>query len=172
MPNITQGNLMTRAAFARHMGVTNGSVSNRIKDGTVVIDKKTNMVKVAESRARWAERPNPVLGRQNPDPRADTMGTPAPGSLTAARTKHEEVKRQATELRLRKARGELIDRDRAMETVFALARATRDSFLSWPARYAAIIAAKLNTDPHTTEIILDQCIKAHLRELAEPRVTL
>lgn len=42
----------------------------------------------------------------------------------------------------------------------------------WPARYAAIIAAKLNTDPHTTEIILDQCIKAHLRELAEPRVTL
>lgn len=172
MPNMTEGNLMTRTAFARHMGVSNGTVSNRIKDGTVVIDKKTNMVKVAESKARWAERTNPMLGRQNPDPRADTMGTPVPGSLTAVRTKHEQTKQEVAELRLRRARGELIDRERTLETVFNLARETRDSFLSWPARYASIIAAKLHTDPHETELVLDQCIKAHLNELAEPRVTL
>ena len=157
---------MSRAAFARHMGVSPRTITDRIRAGTVIVDKATNLIKVRESKARWLA-PGPALGRgdvQGPDPER--------GKLTAARTKHEQTKQEAAELRLRKARGELIDRDRAMETVFNLARETRDSFLNWPARYAAIIAAKLNTDPHATEIILDQCIKAHLRELAEPRITL
>ena len=166
MPQISQGNLMSRAAFARHMGVSPRTITDRIRAGTVIVDKATNLIKVRESKARWLA-PGPALGRgdvQGPDPERST--------LTAARTKHEEVKRQAAELRLRKARGELIDRQRTLETVFNLARQTRDSFLSWPARYAAIIAAKLHTDPHLTELVLDQCIKEHLRELAEPRITL
>ena len=166
MPQISQGNLMSRAAFARHMGVSPRTITDRIRAGTVIVDKKTNKIKVRESKERWLA-PGPALGRgdvQGPDPERST--------LTAVRTQHEQIKRQAAELRLQKARGQLIDRDRAMETVFNLARETRDSFLSWPARYAAIIAAKLKTDPHTTEIILDRCIKEHLRELAEPRVNL
>ena len=157
---------MSRAAFARHMGVSPRTITDRIRAGTVVVDRTTNKIKVRESKARWLA-PGPALGRgdvQGPDPER--------GKLTAVRTQHEQIKRQAAELRLRKARGELIDRQRTLETVFNLARETRDSFLSWPARYAAIIAARLHTDPHATELALDQCVKAFLRELAEPRITL
>ena len=105
MPQISQGNLMSRAAFARHMGVSPRTVTDRIRAGTVIVDKTTNKIKVRESKARWLA-PGPALGRgdvQGPDPERST--------LTAVRTQHERTKQQVAELRLRKARGELIDRE-------------------------------------------------------------
>ena len=72
MPQISQGNLMSRAAFARHMGVSPRTITDRIRAGTVIVDKATNLIKVREFKARWLA-PGPALGRgdvQEPDRRS------------------------------------------------------------------------------------------------------
>ena len=73
---------------------------------------------------------------------------PAAGGMNyvTARTANEVIKAQERRLRLGKLKGELIDRAKATTTVFTLARRERDSWVQWPARVAALIAAELGVD--------------------------
>jgi hypothetical protein len=54
--------------------------------------------------------------------------------------------------------------------VFNLAREERDAWVTWPARVAALIAAELGTDVGATQRVLESHVRAHLEELAEPRI--
>jgi hypothetical protein len=67
---------------------------------------------------------------------------------------------------------ELIDRAKATTTVFTQARRERDSWVQWPARVAALIAAELGVDAHPTETVLDKHVRQHLAELSDIRVEL
>ncbi len=58
----------------------------------------------------------------------------------------EVLKAQERRLRLDKMKGELIDRGKATAMVFKLAREERVSWVNWPARVAALIAAELAVD--------------------------
>ena len=93
-------------------------------------------------------------------------------NYVTARTANEVIKAQERRLRLGKLKGELIDRAKATATVFALARRERDSWVQWPARVAALIAAELGVDAHLMETVLDQHVRQHLAELSDIRVEL
>jgi hypothetical protein len=62
------------------------------------------------------------------------------GNMTfvQARTANEVIKAQERRIRLGKLKGDLVDRSRAVSTVFALARRERDAWVQWPARAAAL----------------------------------
>ena len=69
-------------------------------------------------------------------------------------------------------KGELVDRARAVATVFGLARRERDAWVQWPARVAALMAAELRIDPHQMETVLEKHVRRHLAELSDVRVEL
>ena len=104
---------------------------------------------------------------------SDTLrdnGLPAPGTgsgttFLQARTAHEVLKAQERRLRLDRMKGELIDRGKATALVFKLAREERDSWVNWPARVAALIAAELAVDAGAVQKALEAHVRAHLDEL-------
>jgi len=99
---------------------------------------------------------------------------PSGGGATflQAKTANEVLKSQERRLKLQKLKGELVDRARAEALVFRLARETRDAWVNWPARAAALIAAELGFDPVAMQKVLEAHVRAHLDELAEGRIDL
>lgn len=115
------------------------------------------------------------------------LAAPATGGGTTflqAKTAHEVLKAQERRIRLAKLKGELVDRDRATALVFRLAREERDAWVNWPARVAALMAAELTAScseavGHEVTIetaamqkVLEAHVRAHLEELAQPRIAL
>src|SRR5262249_2397097 len=100
-------------------------------------------------------------------------GLPADGDVTfvQARTAHEIAKAHLAGLRLQRLKGELVDRAKAADLVFRLAREERDTWLNWPVRVAALMAAELGVEPHPMQKVLETRVRAHLRACgAEARV--
>jgi hypothetical protein len=56
--------------------------------------------------------------------------------------------------------------------VFRLAREERDTWVNWPARVAALMAAELGVEAHPMQKILETHVRAHLGELTEVRLEL
>jgi hypothetical protein len=101
-------------------------------------------------------------------------GEKSEGDVTflRARTANEVIKAQERSVRLAKIKGELVDRARAVTTIFGLARRERDAWVQWPARVAALMAADLQIDPHQMETVLEKHVRRHLAELSDVRVEL
>ena len=101
-------------------------------------------------------------------------GEKSEGDVTflRARTANEVIKAQERSVRLAKIKGELVDRARAVATIFGLARRERDAWVQWPARVAALMAAELQVDPHRMETVLEKHVRRHLAELSDVRVEL
>jgi hypothetical protein len=99
------------------------------------------------------------------------QGLPAGGNVTfvQARTAHEIAKAHLARLRLQRMKGDLVDRARATALVLRLAREERDSWLNWPARIAALIAADLGVEAHAVQKLIETHVRGHLAELAEIR---
>jgi hypothetical protein len=124
---------------------------------------------------RSADRPVPTAAVEAVRETLKEIGeAPNAGGMTfvQARTANEVMKAQERRVRLQKLKGELVDRGRAVATVFGLARRERDAWVQWPARVAALIAADLGADPHAVETALEKHVRRHLAELGEVRVEL
>lgn len=88
--------------------------------------------------------------------------------------------RQATEIlkglraneALKRERKEVVDRGRATSLFFDLARRDRDSWLAWPARIAAEMAAELGVNPHALETAMNRHLRAHLAALGAAAIDL
>jgi hypothetical protein len=131
---------------------------------------------------QWTESTD--ASRQRPPPPADDAPPASPSSPThpsggdhaatfqRARTARETLGAKALEIRIAKLKGDLVDRSRATELVFAAARRERDAWLNWPARVAALMAAKLGCSVHDLEQELDRQVRAHLADLAEVSIDL
>lgn len=93
-------------------------------------------------------------------------------SFLRARMANEVLKAQTARVRLEKMKGELVDRARATNSVFDLARRERDAWLNWPPRVAANMAAELGVEAHALEQVLDRFLRAHLADMAEVKIDL
>jgi hypothetical protein len=102
------------------------------------------------------------------------QGLPASGNVTfvQARTAHEIAKAHLARLRLQRMKGELVDRPRASALVFRLAREERDSWINWPVRVAALMAAELGVEAHQMQKVLEAHVRSHLADLAEVKFEL
>ena len=75
-------------------------------------------------------------------------------------------------MRLQRMKGELVDRPRASALVFRLAREERDSWINWPVRVAALMAAELGVEAHQMQKVLEAHVRSHLADLAEVKLEL
>jgi hypothetical protein len=105
---------------------------------------------------------------QDPDPSAPG------GQITfmRARLATEVLKAQLQKERLKRERGEVVDRKRATAMVFDLARRERDAWIGWPSRVSANMAAELGVDAHQLEQVLDKHLREHLALMAEVKIEL
>ena len=171
-------------AYARQRGVSHVAVLRAIKQGRVILEPD-GTVDAQKADASWERssdpgRRKPVAAKLRPVAEAavgsvrETLkeqGLPAGGNVTfvQARTAHEIAKAHLARLRLQRMKGELVDRARATALVFRLAREERDTWVNWPARVAALMAAELGVEAHPMQKILETHVRAHLAELAEVR---
>ena len=184
---------MSERQYAAHVGLSRGAIQKAKAAGRLVLHADGS-IDAAASDAKRAETTDPSKSRKGassgsamkPVPAAavsavgDTlkeqgMAAPATGGGTTflqAKTAHEVLKAQERRIRLAKLKGELVDRDRATALVFRLAREERDAWVNWPARVAALMAAELGTETAAMQKVLEAHVRAHLDELAQPRIAL
>jgi len=183
---------MSERQYAAHVGLSRGAIQKAKAAGRLVLHEDGSIDAAASDRLR-AEATDPSKTKKAPKaqklkpvPEAavsavgDTLkeqglAAPANGSGTTflqAKTAHEVLKAQERRIRLAKLKGELVDRDRATALVFRLAREERDAWVNWPARVAALMAAELGTETAAMQKVLEAHVRAHLEELAQPRLAL
>jgi len=169
-------------AYARHRGVSHVAVLKAAKTGRIPLEAD-GTINPARADAAWTGSTEPARSKSRPAPLKpvaesavgsvrETLkeeGLPAGGSLTfvQARTAHEIAKAHLARLRLQRMKGELVDRARASALVFRLAREERDTWVNWPARVAALMAAEIGVDAHPMQKVLEAQVRAHLGELAD-----
>lgn len=182
-------------------GGSDTAVRKAISTGRIELEPD-GTIDPARADRQWAAQTDPAQQRGGPDaattgereppgrkpvPQAaldavqDTLretGDTDPGgdggqvSFLRARMANEVLKAQTARVRLQKMKGELVDRVRAVATVFDLARRERDAWINWPPRVSANMAAELDVEAHLMEQVLDRHIREHLAELAEIRIEL
>jgi hypothetical protein len=190
---------LSRRAYARHRGVAENAVRAAIASGRITLEPD-GTIDPAKADAEWAARTDPSQqrgrharpkeavredsaddGKAVPRAAVDAVqktlresGVKSEGDVTflRARTANEVIKAQERSIRLAKIKGELVDRARAVATIFGLARRERDAWVQWPARVAALMAAELQVDPHRMETVLEKHVRRHLAELSDVRVEL
>jgi hypothetical protein len=175
-------------AYARRRGVSHVAVLRAIKQGRVPVEPD-GTIDPAKADAAWQRSTDPGRAKSKPKASAEKLrpvgeaalgsvretlkeqGLPTGGNVTfvQARTAHEIAKAHLARLRLQRMKGELVDRARATALVFRLAREERDSWLVWPARVAAMIAAELGVEAHAVQKLIEAHVRGHLSELAEIR---
>ena len=177
-------------AYAKARGVSHVAVLKAAKAGRIPLEPD-GTIDPAKADAAWQRSTDPARGKgkartapatEKLRPVADAalgsvretlkeQGLPAGGNVTLvqARTAHEIAKAHLARLRLQRMKGELVDRARATALVFRLAREERDSWLNWPARVAALIAAELGVEAHAVQKLIETHVRGHLAELAEIR---
>jgi hypothetical protein len=175
---------LSEREYARRVGVSRGCVQKACSSGRLVLypdgsidaaasdARRAQATDPAKQRGRHASAARPVP-REAVGPTRRELGLPAPdaGAITylQARTTNEVLKAQERRLRLQKLRGELVDRARAVDLVFRLARQERSAWADWPARIATSMAAELGVSPHAMQTALESHIRQHLEELADIR---
>jgi hypothetical protein len=175
-------------AYARERGVSHVAVLRAIKTGKVT-PEPDGTIDPAKADASWERSTDPGRARPTPRSKAEKLrpvaepalgsvretlreqGLPAGSRVTfvEARTAREIAMAHLTRLRVQRMKGELVERDRATALVFRLAREERDTWINWPARVAALMAAELGLEPHPMQQVLEAQVRAHLAELAELR---
>jgi hypothetical protein len=140
-------------------------VRKAISLGRLTLEPDGTIDPVRASRD-WVQNADPSKMRESqklrPVPAAavgavrDTLseaGAPLVGGMSYlhARTAEKVLTVQLLREKLRREKGEVVERDYAIEQCFAFARRLRDAWGNWPARVAALMAADLGVDVHSRE---------------------
>jgi len=179
---------MSERQYAAHAGVSRGAVQKARAAGRLVlfadgsIDAEASDTRRAVTTDPTKQRAHATArtGGVKPVPNAavgsvrETLkeqGLPSGPKVTyvEARTAREIAMAHLMRLKLQERKGELVDRARATALVFRLAREERDSWLNWPARVAALIAADLGVEAHPVQKLMEAYVRGHLSELADVR---
>ncbi len=173
---------LSRRAYARHRGVHENAVRKAIASGRIPLEPD-GTIDPAKADAAWAAWTDPAQQRprRSASAKRNAAGSEAGVSdepphgatnFVRVRTVGEALKAEERRIKLDVLKGKLVDRARAVTTVFALARRERDAWLNWPPRVAALMAAELRVDPHIMETVLESYVRRHLAELSDVRVEL
>ena len=171
--------------YSNHSGLSRGAVQNAKRGGRLVF-YADGSINAAASDVRRAEMTDPDQQRRSlgGDGAMPTSGSDGTDSYLKARTALTVYQAQERQLAIQKKKATLVDRARAEALVFRLAWQERDTWVTWPARVAALMAAQVAADvekqsgkPVMIEAaILQRVLETHVREqldaLAYLRVSL
>lgn len=165
---------LSKSAYARHRGVTEGAVRYAIKAGRISVEAD-GKIDPGKADIEWEQNTHKGYNQpknQSADSDSSDLKTVNPTNYQQAKTAHEVLKAQTAKIQLDKLKGSLVDREKALAHVFRLARVERDSWINFPARVSAEMAAKLGVDEMILFNALTEYITRHFEELSEfqPRI--
>jgi phage terminase Nu1 subunit (DNA packaging protein) len=178
-------NGMSEREYSNHSGMSRGAVQNAKRSGRLVFYADGSINAVA-SDARRVETTDPDQQRRSLGGEAGmpTSGSGGNDSYLKARTALTVYQAQERQLAIQKKKGALVDRARAEALVFRLARQERDTWVTWPSRVAALLAAEVAAevekqsgqpvviDAAIMQRVLETHVRAQLEALADLRVSL
>jgi len=173
---------MSERAYAAHSGLSRGAVQKARKNGRLVLfgDGAINAA-ASDARRGVMTDPDQQMRSRGGLSAGGDGGWVAGGSVSSpgdstsylkARTALTVYQAQERQLSIQKKKGVLVDRARAETLVFRLARQERDTWVTWPTRVAALMAAQLSAEmekasgiPVTIQTaILQRVLETHVRE--------
>ena len=193
---------LSERAYAAQSGLSRGAVQKARKNGRLVLFADGSINAAASDARRGAmtdpdqqmrSRGGSGAGTNSDGAGNGSGGVSGPGDSTSylkARTALTVYQAQERQLSIQRKKGVLVDRARAETLVFRLARQERDTWVTWPSRVAALMAAELTAEvaqhfgaperpvrPVIIEAaILQRVLETHVREqldaLADLRVSL
>ncbi len=173
-------------AYAAHRGVSHTAVRKAVSSGRLTLEPDGS-IDAAKANRSWVQNTDPSKTREPPKLKAvpsaaigavrDTLteaGSPVVGGMSYlhARTAEKVLTVQLLREKLRREKGEVVDRDHAIELGFAFARRLRDAWVNWPARVAAVMAAELGVDVHKLEGLLTHHVRDQLQASAHEDLNL
>jgi hypothetical protein len=173
-------------AYAAQRGVSHTAVRKAISLGRLTLEPDGTIDPVRANRD-WVQNADPSKARDAPQlkpvPTAavgavrDTLseaGAPVVGGMSYlhARTAEKVLTVQLLREKLRREKGEVVERDYAIEQGFAFARRLRDAWVNWPARVAALMAADLGVEVHKLEGLLTHHVREQLKASAGDELNL
>jgi hypothetical protein len=173
-------------AYAAQRGVSHTAVRKAITLGRLTLEPDGTIDPVRANRD-WVQNADPSKAREvqklRPVPDAavgavrETLseaGAPLVGGMNYlhARTAEKVLNVQLLRERLRREKGEVVERDYAIEQGFAFARRIRDAWTGWPARVAAVMAVDLGVDVHKLEALLNTHVRDQLKASAGDELNL
>ena len=178
---------LSERAYAAQSGLSRGAVQKARKTGRLVLFADGS-INAAASDARRGAMTDPDQKMRSRGGSGSGDGTVSgPGDSTSylkARTALTVYQAQERQLSIQRKKGVLVDRARAETLVFRLARQERDTWVTWPTRVAALMAAQLSAEMEKAQgkpvlietAILQRVLETHVREqldaLADLRVSL
>ena len=174
---------MSEREYSAHSGLSRGAIQKARKASRLVV-YSDGSINAAASDMRRADMTDPDQQRHSTGGDSGFSGPADSSSYLKARTALIVYQAQVKQLGIQKKKGTLVDRARAEALVFRLARQERDSWVTWPSRVAALMAAEvaLGVEKQTgTPVIIEAAIlqrvlEAHVRQhldaLADLRVSL
>ena len=178
---------MSERAYSAHSGLSRGAVQKARKNGRLVLFGDGSINAAASDARRGVMTDPDQQMRSRGGFGAGDGAVSGPGDSTSylkARTALTVYQAQERQLSIQRKKGVLVDRARTEALVFRLARQERDTWVTWPTRVAALMAAQLSAEmekasgvPVTIETaILQRVLETHVREqldaLADLRVSL
>ena len=175
---------MSEREYSSHSGLSRGAIQKARKAGRLVV-YGDGSINTAGSDARRSEMTDPDQQRRSTGGGDSGFSGPADSSsYLKARTALTVYQAQERQLAIQKKKGVLVDRARAETLVFRLARQERDTWVTWPSRVAALMAAEVAAEvekqtsaPVIIEAailqrVLEAHVRQHLDDLADLRVSL
>ncbi|MGN7612726.1 elements of external origin [Magnetococcales bacterium HHB-1] len=178
----------TNSELARIIGVSETAVrkaekSGRIKrepDGGWDVEKVRRQWKAntdqSKQRGKTSEKLEPVPQRAvqtvNTALKEDGNALRLHGgsTLVEAKTAHEILKAQSAAIDLQTKKKLLVDLKGAEADCYRITRLLRDSWLNWPARVSASMAAELGVDQHQMHVALERAVHEHITEVAKTKI--
>ena len=151
-------------------GMTEGAVRKAIKTGRITPNDDST-IDVDRADQEWKE--NTDEAKINTGLPAMAENIPAANgkpTFTKIKTAHELYKAQLTQLALQEKKGQLINKDQVKAQVYKLGRQVRDSWMNWPARVSATMAAELGVDEHALHQALERYVREHLNDIGEGKL--
>ena len=180
---------MSEREYSAHSGLSRGAIQKARKSGRLVV-YGDGSINAAASDARRGELTDPDQQRRSTGGDSGFSGPADSSSYLKARTALTVYQAQERHLAIQKKKGALVDRARAETLVFRLARQERDTWVTWPSRVAALMAAEVAAEvekqsgkpvrpvrPVIIEAailqrVLETHVRQHLDALADLRVNL
>lgn len=174
---------MSEREYSAHSGLSRGAIQKARKASRLVV-YADGSINAAASDVRRGEMTDPDQQRRSTGGDNGFSGPADSSSYLKARTALTVYQAQERQLAIQKKKGLLIDRARAEALVFRLARQERDTWVTWPNRVAALMAAKMATevekqtgkpvliDAAIMQRVLEAYVREQLAALADLRVSL
>jgi len=175
----TKSKTMSRAAYAKHRGVSRAAVTQWATLGRLVLTE-TGAVLVAESDARLTATLNTRGGRGGKQQNGARKGvarakrrdqeqdlTPEAETLTKARTDHTRTQAQLSALEYRQRIGELCEVTQMRKAIRDCETASRRIVEQIPNRIAARLAATLGVDVRNVQGLMQAEVDRILEAIAD-----